>query len=315
MKKPKSKSKNLWTVSSLLNKNFLVRTLSGAGLLVIVLGAVLWSPFSMLVLMAVLMAGSLTEFFRIARLKGARPLVAYPVVIGLSALALAFAVQTGRCPASAFALLLPMIFALFVAELYRRHENPLGNVCWELGGLVYIALPFALLATIPLRGACSAGSSYVPGDMLAIIFIVWANDVGAYLAGSLFGRHRLFERISPKKSWEGFAGGVLCAVAVGWLYGLYAGPGDTAHGLLWSGAGLVVAVAGVLGDLVESMLKRSAGLKDSRSRRFSRPFRRADSGRTFRLCVFRYICLYLCAERRPGRSRCRLNQTITHENP
>ena len=263
MKKPKSKSKNLWTVSSLLNKNFLVRTLSGAGLLVIVLGAVLWSPFSMLVLMAVLMAGSLTEFFRIARLKGARPLVAYPVVIGLSALALAFAVQTGRCPASAFALLLPMIFALFVAELYRRHENPLGNVCWELGGLVYIALPFALLATIPLRGACSAGSSYVPGDMLAIIFIVWANDVGAYLAGSLFGRHRLFERISPKKSWEGFAGGVLCAVAVGWLYGLYAGPGDTAHGLLWSGAGLVVAVAGVLGDLVESMLKRSAGLKDS----------------------------------------------------
>ena len=67
----------------------------------------------------------------------------------------------------------------------------------------------------------------------------------------------------PKKSWEGFAGGVLCAVAVGWLYGLYAGPGDTAHGLLWSGAGLVVAVAGVLGDLVESMLKRSAGLKDS----------------------------------------------------
>ena len=67
MKKPKSKSKNLWTVSSLLNKNFLVRTLSGVGLLVIVLGAVLWSPFSMLVLMAVLMAGSLTEFFRIAR--------------------------------------------------------------------------------------------------------------------------------------------------------------------------------------------------------------------------------------------------------
>lgn len=250
-------------MSSLLNKNFLVRTLSGAGLLVIVLGAVLWSPFSMLVLMAVLMAGSLTEFFRIARLKGARPLVAYPVVIGLSALALAFAVQTGRCPASAFALLLPMIFALFVAELYRRHENPLGNVCWELGGLVYIALPFALLATIPLRGACSAGSSYVPGDMLAIIFIVWANDVGAYLAGSLFGRHRLFERISPKKSWEGFAGGVLCAVAVGWLYGLYAGPGDAAHGLLWGGAGLVVAVAGVLGDLVESMLKRSVGLKDS----------------------------------------------------
>lgn len=91
MKNRSQKSKNLWTVSSLLNKNFLVRTLSGVGLLVIVLGAVLWSPFSMLVLMAVLMAGSLTEFFRIARLKGARPLVAYPVVIGLSALALAFA--------------------------------------------------------------------------------------------------------------------------------------------------------------------------------------------------------------------------------
>ena len=182
----------------------------------------------------------------------------------------------GLSAAMGVALLLPMIFALFVAELYRRHEDPLGNICWELGGLVYIALPFALLATIPLHGACSAGPSYVPGDMLAIIFIVWANDVGAYLAGSLFGRHRLFERISPKKSWEGFAGGVLCAVAVGWLYGLYAGPGDAAHGLLWGGAGLVVAVAGVLGalgesvavsgvwgDLVESMFKRSVGIKDS----------------------------------------------------
>lgn len=250
-------------MSSLLNRNFLIRTLSGAGLFVVVVGALLWSPYSMLALMAVLTAGSLAEFYRIARLTGVRPLTVYPVVIGLCALALTFLVRIGLLPAGAFALLLPMIFALFIAELYRRHENPLGNICWELGGLVYIALPFALLGTIPLREAGPAGTLYVPGDVLAIIFIVWANDVGAYLSGSLLGRHKLFERISPKKSWEGFAGGLVCAVAVGVLYGTAGQPHGAEGWGLWAGAGLVVAVSGVFGDLVESMLKRSAGLKDS----------------------------------------------------
>ncbi|MFQ8827509.1 MAG: phosphatidate cytidylyltransferase [Alistipes sp.] len=167
--------------------------------------------------------------------------------------------QTGRCPAPA-ALLLPMIFALFVAELYRRHEDPLGNICWELGGLVYIALPFALLArfrcmglVLPVRHMCR--------EICLIIFIVWANDVGAYLAGSLFGDTAVranFPKSLGKASPEAF-----CAL---WPSGgctACTPAGDAAHGLLWGGAGLVVAVAGVLGDLVESMLKRSAGLKDS----------------------------------------------------
>ena len=97
--------------------------------------------------------------------------------------------------------------------------------------------------------------------VLGVIFTVWANDIGAYLIGRWLGRHRLFERISPKKSWEGFLGGVCSAIAVGILMGYW----QDASLLLWAGAGLVIAVSSVFGDLVESMLKRSVGLKDSGS--------------------------------------------------
>ncbi|MDE5730896.1 MAG: phosphatidate cytidylyltransferase [Alistipes sp.] len=98
-----------------------------------------------------------------------------------------------------------------------------------------------------------------PRAVLAYIFIIWANDVFAYLVGMSIGRHKLYERISPNKSWEGFFGGVAGAVAAGsaaawWLGGSC---------LLWGSVAAIAAVTGVAGDLVESMFKRAAGVKDS----------------------------------------------------
>lgn len=254
-----SKPKNRRPVNRLLNRNLYVRTASGAVLLVVVLGAVLLSPYSMLGLMTVLCAGSMSEFYRIARLTGARPLQYYPVLLGALLIFLSFCVATGSLSPGSLVWLLPPLFALFIVELYRRSETPVANIAWEIAGIVYAALPLALLAALPVEASGEDGFAYRPLVVLGIIFIVWANDVGAYLSGSAFGRHKLFERISPKKSWEGFFGGILCAVGVGVLMGWW----QNAPLGLWAGAGAVTAVGGVFGDLVESMLKRSAGIKDS----------------------------------------------------
>lgn len=254
---PKSKPLNPRPVS-LFNKNLYVRTLSGIVLLGAVLGAVLWSPYSMLALALLLAAGSMTEFFRIARLSGARPMGGYALAVGCALVALVFAVAAGLATPKLLSMLLPPVFLPFVLELYRKGTSPAADIAWTLCGIVYAALPFALLAALAVRPAAD-GIAYSPLTVLGVIFIVWANDVGAYLSGSTWGRHKLFERISPKKSWEGFFGGVLCAVGVALLMALWQ---DAPFGL-WAGAGAVIAVGGVLGDLVESMFKRSVGLKDS----------------------------------------------------
>ena len=242
-----------------MDRNLLIRTLSGAVMLAVVLWAVLDSPYSMALLFIAVAAGSMLEFYKIARLTGAVPLQVYPTVIGVLLVAAAFAVAAGLIGTAALLYVLPLVCGLFIAELYRKSTTPLTNVAWAVAGIVYVAVPLALLVVLPCVGAPGGGFVYRPLVVLSVIFIVWANDVGAYLVGRVFGRHRLFERISPKKSWEGFFGGVVSAVAVGALMGLW----QDASPVLWAGAGLVISVSGVYGDLVESMLKRSVNLKDS----------------------------------------------------
>lgn len=248
-------------MNRLLNKTLYIRTLSGAGLLIVVLGAVLWSPYSMLALLLLLTVGSMNEFYRIARLRQASPLRVYPILIGAGIVITSFFVATGAASPRVFTWILPAVFALFIVGLYDRSNTHVENIVWEIGGIVYIAVPMALLAAMPINGVYGT-IIYTPSILLSILFIVWANDVGAYLTGVAFGRRKLFERISPNKSWEGFFGGVACAILVGGICGYLSAPSPNSI-LVWAGAGAVIAVSGVSGDLVESMLKRSVGIKDS----------------------------------------------------
>lgn len=246
-------------MSRLLNHNFWVRTLSGVVLFILVVGLTKASPYTLLMLLAAICIGGMLEFYKIARLTGAEPLETYPTILGVLAMLIAFFGRLGQISFAWFLIFIPALFILFVVELYRKKKNPFANVAWAIAGLIYIAVPMALLAYIPVQAGTGGVIVYRPFMVMSIIFIVWANDVGAYLCGVTMGRHKLFERISPKKSWEGFVGGIICAVGVGMLMSHI----QSSPLMLWGWAGLVIAVAGVFGDLVESMFKRSVGLKDS----------------------------------------------------
>lgn len=245
-------------------KNLWVRTLSGAVLAAVVLGAVIWSQWSFGVLLAVLLVVGLSEFYALAEKQGSKPQRIVGLVAGLALFALNFAfisddIQILGSARQAFAcglaFLLLSLPAMFICELYRRQENPAANIGTTLMGIVYVALPLSVMCYFPMIG----GEAWNPRVMVFYIFIIWANDVFAYLVGMSIGRHRLFERLSPKKSWEGFFGGIVGAVAMGLIAARVLEGGYVA----WAGLALVAAVSGVLGDLVESMFKRAAGVKDS----------------------------------------------------
>lgn len=245
-------------------KNLVVRTLSGLVLAAVMLGAIAWSQWSFGALLLLLLVAGMIEFYALAEKQGNTPQKVVGLVAGIVLFLLNFAFVSddieilggaNQAFACGLAFLLLLLPAMFICELYRRQENPASGIGTTLMGICYVALPLALMCYIPIIGT----EVWSPWVMIAYVFIIWANDVFAYLVGMSVGRHRLCERLSPKKSWEGFFGGIAGAVGMGILAAYVLEAGMWA----WAGLALVAAVSGVLGDLVESMFKRAAGVKDS----------------------------------------------------
>ena len=247
-------------------KNLMVRTLSGLVLVAVFVGAVLGSQWSFGALLLLILVGGQTEFYKLARETGLSPQRWMGLAVGVLLFALNFIVfrqfsrsVTDEAGGAVLYLLLYiglLLPTLFVCELFRRSATPLANLGATLLGVLYIAVPLSLLLYVPVL---AGDGVWRPETVLCYIFIIWANDVFAYLVGMTFGRHRLCERLSPKKSWEGFFGGLAGAVATG-LAAAYA---LDANYWVWGGLALVASLSGVAGDLVESMFKREAGVKDS----------------------------------------------------
>lgn len=233
-----------------------IRTLTGTVLLLVVVGAVFFSEYSFAALMLTICVGSMWEFYRMASLKGIKIERVYPVAVGGAGVVMSFLVARGTLSVQWLALLFPLIAVIFIYELKKRPPQPFTDIAVAVAGIAYAALPMGLMSFVAFYGG-----DYDAWTVLCYILIVWINDIFAYLTGVLLGRHRMFERISPKKSWEGFGGGLIFAVAFGVLCGWLRGESM----LWWGGLALVVVVTGVLGDLVESMFKRSAGVKDAGS--------------------------------------------------
>lgn len=169
-----------------------------------------------------------------------------------------------------FIVFVPYILSivyLFISELYTKNKNAINDWAYTMLGQMYIALPFALINILAFEvspdGTMHHFDKLLP---LSVFIFLWTNDTGAYCSGSLFGRHKLFPRISPGKSWEGSIGGGILVLIVAAIIGHIANQGDTPHTLSvmeWTGLGLVVVFFGTWGDLVESLFKRTLGIKDS----------------------------------------------------
>ena len=185
------------------------------------------------------------------------------IVVGSVCLYLGFtAFCTNLAGPQAFVPYLVLLLYLLIRELYQKKENPV--LCWaySLMSQLYVALPFALLNVLAFHNleASSSGVAYNPVLPLSIFIFLWLNDTGAYCVGSLLGKHRLFERISPKKSWEGSIGGGLLTLAGSLVLAHYF---SFLSVWQWLGLALVVVVFGTWGDLTESLLKRQLHIKDS----------------------------------------------------
>ncbi|MBF1427230.1 phosphatidate cytidylyltransferase [Hoylesella nanceiensis] len=158
------------------------------------------------------------------------------------------------------------IIYLFVSELYTKNKNAVHDLSYTMLGQMYVALPLSIINVLAFRTATDGNIHFYYLLPLSVFIFLWTSDTGAYCVGSLFGKHKLFPRISPAKSWEGSIGGGFLVLVAAFLVSLL----DQNHGnlsglntLQWLGLGLVVTVFGTWGDLVESLIKRTLGIKDS----------------------------------------------------
>lgn len=151
----------------------------------------------------------------------------------------------------------PFVFTIFIYELYSKSKEPFVNIAFMVLGLFYIGIPFALVDYVAFEG-----DTFYYKTIFGLLLLTWVNDTGAYLVGSQVGKTPLFPRVSPNKTWEGTAGGIITTMVFGGLLGLTFTEIPLEH---WIVLAFIIAIFGGLGDLVESMLKRSVGVKDSGS--------------------------------------------------
>jgi phosphatidate cytidylyltransferase len=200
------------------------------------------------------------------RSTGVNPQIVPGIVTGTSAYLIATLIASEKLPKNSFLALIPVMLVVMVTELYRKEAKPFDSLAHTFFSILYTALPFSMF---PFAAFSRAGMesllpheniSFSPGIIIGFFILLWAYDTGAYLSGVSFGRHRLMERISPGKTWEGCLGGLITSVVIAWLFSDFFG---VVSNLQWIIISVIISVAGTYGDLVESMLKRSIAVKDS----------------------------------------------------
>lgn len=247
-----------------MKNNFLQRAITGVLFVAILVGCILYNPLSFGALFVIISALTVREF---SHLVNNIACVSVNKTITMLGGAYLFLAIMGFCiDASDSKIFIPYLILLLymmISELYLKKENPVLNWAFSMLSQLYIALPFALLSVLAFQNNPEYSSvSYNPILPLSIFVFIWLSDTGAYCVGSLIGKHRLFERISPKKSWEGSIGGGIVSIASSFAFAHFFPIMNMAE---WAGLALTVVVFGTWGDLTESLLKRQLGIKDSGS--------------------------------------------------
>lgn len=154
-----------------------------------------------------------------------------------------------------------IIFLIFIIqisiELFRKDNPQWSNIAISLTGYIYVSIPFGLMNSFFYTGAIDTPRI---GILIGVFVLIWTSDIFAYLTGSMFGKHKLFERISPKKTWEGTFGGLVFALVAAYIISLFV---NQLSMIEWMILAVILVISGTIGDLAESLLKRNAGIKDS----------------------------------------------------
>lgn len=246
-----------------MKNNFIQRAVTGVLFVIVLVGCILYSPLSFGILFTIISALSVHEFAQLVSKSGEVNINKTITALGGAYLFLAlmsFCTQQS-VGARVFLPYLGLLLYMMITELYLKKKNPTGNWAYSMLSQLYVALPFALLNVLAFQNSPETSSvTYNPILPLSIFVFIWLSDTGAYCVGSLIGKHRLFERISPKKSWEGSIGGGIFSIAssLGFAHFFPFMPGWQ-----WVGLAIVVVIFGTWGDLTESLMKRQLGIKDS----------------------------------------------------
>lgn len=243
-----------------MNK-MLVRILTGAAFGITLLGAILYGHTSFGALFTIVTMLAVNEFSNLIHEYKKTTFSTLIAVIGGGYLFFAFYAKAHLGVTDTTLLFAPyalLIVYMFIRRLFCTEGSSLDNYAYFTLSQIYAALPFALLNLLSTVGA--TGSTYNYALPLAIFVFIWCNDTGAFFVGCSIGRHKMWERISPKKTWEGFAGGTTVALIAGYVMSMFF---PQLNAWQWMGMAAVVVAASTLGDLIESCMKREMGIKDS----------------------------------------------------
>ncbi|MEX2483469.1 MAG: phosphatidate cytidylyltransferase, partial [Brumimicrobium sp.] len=234
--------------------NILVRTLSGALFIVIVIGAFLLGELTTAIVLGTFMSLGLLEFYQLFYKNNVgKPFKNTGLITGVLIYLLFIGGQIGLWKLNVLIFLL--IAIPFVLLLYSKEKNPLNDLALTYLGLIYVLIPFIIIFQLYNFSDEDTSWKIISGMFL----IVWSNDTFAYLSGRFFGKHKLFERISPKKTWEGTIGGFIFAIITGAVFAYF----TSQNYVYWLIGAAIISSTGAIGDLVESKIKRIVGVKDS----------------------------------------------------
>jgi len=243
--------------------NFRDRTITGLSMVFLLLAALYFSPWFFAGIFLLVVVLGLWEFYSLVNNETTRPQKIYGTLAGaLLYIDILCLHHMPELPLQAARVLsvFPVIlfFIPFIIEIYRKHAHPLNNISITVLGLLYIAVPLALMNLF--NGNAAVRFLGFPALLLAYFILIWFYDTGAYLFGKQFGKHKFFERISPKKTWEGTLAGSFVAIATALIFAFL-----IKEILLidWIVLTLLVIFFGTYGDLAESLFKRSLNIKDS----------------------------------------------------
>jgi phosphatidate cytidylyltransferase len=231
-----------------------ITALIGASLII---GGSYYSEWAYFLIFGLILVFSQMEFYKLSGLDGMLPLKSFGTFLGVTIFGLSFFIEMGHMDDKFYFLIFPLAALVFFIKLYRKSDKkPFTGVAFTFLGIFYVAVPFALLNVATF----AVDDVFHFEIIIGCLLILWATDTGAFFAGTKFGKTKLFERVSPKKSWEGFLGGAASAYVIAYLLGKYF---NTLPDWQWMCIATIIIIAGTYGDLIESLFKRSIEIKDS----------------------------------------------------